>query len=358
MSKTTDYRALTPAEIQELENRSCTCDRWSEVMVGEGFSPIHFKHVHFSGKIRLGRFDTEYELEGGVKRHAGIYHACLHNCTVHDNVFICKVLRYIANYEIGADSYIENVELLATTEASCFGNGTEVAVLNETGGREIRIYDHLSSHVAYILAMYRHRTATIDRINRFITDYCESIRSAVGKIGQHVTIVNCGTIKNLKVGDHTRIEGANLLVNGSINSNASDPIYIGEGVIAKNFIFSSGAQITDASLVENCFIGQGTQIGKHFSIYDSLYFCNCQGFHGEACAIFGGPYTVTHHKSSLLIAGMFSFLNAGSGSNQSNHMYKLGPIHQGVVERGSKTTSDSYILWPAKVGPFSLVMGR
>jgi hypothetical protein len=80
--------------------------------------------------------------------------------------------------------------------------------------------------------------------------------------------------------------------------------------------------------------------------------------HGEACAIFAGPYTVTHHKSTLLIAGMFSFLNAGSGSNQSNHMYKLGPIHQGVAERGAKTTSDSYLLWPSKVGAFSLVMGR
>ena len=70
------------------------------------------------------------------------------------------------------------------------------------------------------------------------------------------------------------------------------------------------------------------------------------------------PYTVTHHKSTLLIAGMFSFMNAGSGSNQSNHMYKLGPIHQGTLERGAKTTSDSYILWPARVGAFSLVMGR
>ena len=39
-------------------------------------------------------------------------------------------------------------------------------------------------------------------------------------------------------------------------------------------------------------------------------------------------------------------------------MYKLGPIHQGIVERGSKTTSDSYILWPARIGAFSLVMGR
>jgi hypothetical protein len=39
-------------------------------------------------------------------------------------------------------------------------------------------------------------------------------------------------------------------------------------------------------------------------------------------------------------------------------MYKLGPVHQGVVERGSKTASDSYMLWPAKVGAFTVVMGR
>jgi hypothetical protein len=39
-------------------------------------------------------------------------------------------------------------------------------------------------------------------------------------------------------------------------------------------------------------------------------------------------------------------------------MYKLGPIHQGIIERGGKTTSDSYILWPAKIGAFSLIMGR
>ena len=39
-------------------------------------------------------------------------------------------------------------------------------------------------------------------------------------------------------------------------------------------------------------------------------------------------------------------------------MYKLGPIHQGIMERGSKTTSDSYLLWPARIGPYTLIMGR
>jgi len=74
--------------------------------------------------------------------------------------------------------------------------------------------------------------------------------------------------------------------------------------------------------------------------------------------VFAGPYTVTHHKSSLLIAAMFSFYNAGSGTNQSNHMYKLGPVHEGKLERGSKTGSFSYMMWPCRVGPFSVVLGK
>ena len=114
----------------------------------------------------------------------------------------------------------------------------------------------------------------------------------------------------------------------------------------------------DEAALIRCFVGQACHLGHLFSAHDSLFFSNCQGENGEACAVFAGPYTVTMHKSSLLIAGMFSFLNAGSGSNQSNHLYKLGPIHQGIVERGSKTTSDSYLLWPAKIGAFSLIMGR
>jgi hypothetical protein len=74
--------------------------------------------------------------------------------------------------------------------------------------------------------------------------------------------------------------------------------------------------------------------------------------------LFAGPYTVTHHKSTLMIAGLFSFYNAGSGTNQSNHMYKLGPVHQGVFERGCKTGSFSYVLFESHIGAFSVVIGK
>lgn len=129
-------------------------------------------------------------------------------------------------------------------------------------------------------------------------------------------------------------------------------------MIADDFIVQDGSSIEDCTRITRCYVGQSCDLGHGYSASDSLFFCNCQEENGEACAVFAGPFTVTHHKSTLLIAGMFSFMNAGSGSNQSNHMYKLGPIHQGALERGSKTSSDSYILWPARIGAFSLVMGR
>ena len=129
-------------------------------------------------------------------------------------------------------------------------------------------------------------------------------------------------------------------------------------MVGDDFIISSGSSVEDGVTFSRCFIGQACHLGRNYSATDSLFFSNCRGENGEACSIFAGPFTVTHHKSTLLIAGMFSFMNAGSGSNQSNHMYKLGPIHQGILERGAKTASDSYILWPARVGAFSLVMGR
>ena len=309
-------------------------------------------------EVRLGKFEGEFTLPGGIRKHAGLRHVTLHNVAVGDNCCIENIQNYIANYEIGEETFIENVNVMYVDGVSRFGNGVEVSVLNETGGREVLINDKLSAHLAYIEALYRHRPALVSRLKELTDAYSGKHASDVGQIGCHVTIINTGAVKNVRIGDYARIEGASSLQNGSINSNALAPVHVGCGVICEDFIMSSGAHVDDGAMLSRCFVGQACRLGHNYSATDSLFFSNCQGENGEACAIFAGPYTVTHHKSTLLIAGMFSFMNAGSGSNQSNHMYKLGPIHQGGLERGAKTTSDSYILWPARVGVFSLVMGR
>ena len=353
-----EYRHLTKAEIAVLESQYCHAADWNCVMVKEGFTPDHISGTRFSGDVRLGVFEKDFKLPGGIAKHSGIFQATLHNVTIGDNCCIENVKNYIANYEIGDGCFIENVDILLTDGESTFGNGVEAAVMNETGGREVMIYDRLSAQQAYVMALWRHKAGAISKLREMILDYCAGVRSSVGKIGNNVIIADAGYIKNVKIGDCCKIEGTSRLKNGSINSNAAAPVHIGVGVIGDDFVICSGSSVEDGVTFSRCFIGQSVKLGHNYSASDSLFFSNCQGENGEACAIFAGPYTVTHHKSTLLIAGMFSFMNAGSGSNQSNHMYKLGPIHQGIMERGAKTASDSYILWPAKVGAFSLVMGR
>ena len=352
------YRNLTPEEIKALQEHSCTAADWSDVMVADGFSPEYVWHTRMSGKIRIGAFNKEFELPGGMKKHSGLYHVTLHNVTINDDCLIENVKNYIANYSIGSGCFIENVDLIMTDGISSFGNGVEVAVMSEAGGREVTIFDRLTAQMAYVLALYRHRPKLIASIKEMIGRYVQSVSSETGFIGSDVTIVDTGYIKNVKIGDCCKIEGAARLKNGTINSNVHAPVHIGVNVISDDFIISSGSSIEDGVTFSRCFIGQACKLGHNYSATDSLFFSNSQGENGEACSIFAGPFTVTHHKSTLLIAGMFSFMNAGSGSNQSNHMYKLGPIHQGIMERGAKTTSDSYILWPAKIGAFTLVMGR
>lgn len=352
------YRALHEEEIRQLERQGCSAQDWADIAIDEALQLKYLREVRFSGKCRIGRFEKSFTMAGGIQKHSGIFHATLHNVTVGDDCCIENIKNYIANYDIAHDCFIENVDIILVDGRTTFGNGVEVAVMNETGGREVTIHTSLTAHEAYMVAMYRHRPQLVARLKALARDYASQRASDRGQIAEHCTIVDTGYIKNLYVGPYTKIEGAGRLKNGSLMSREESPIHIGYGVIADDFIVQDGSCVEDGTTLTRCYVGQACVMGHGYSANDSLFFANCQEENGEACSIFAGPFTVTHHKSTLLIAGMFSFMNAGSGSNQSNHMYKLGPIHQGALERGAKTTSDSYILWPARIGAFSLVMGR
>jgi len=352
------YRSLSIGEIRGLEAAGCRSNSWESVFVKDPFNAERIQNVTFSGVVRLGLFNGVARERCGLPLMHGIRNAHIHNCTIADNVTIADITGFIANYDIGEGVVIRNCGHISTEGLTSFGNGTRVAVLNETGGREVPIWDRLTSHMAYIITLYRHRPAAIAEIEKLIDDYAETVKSDRGEIGSGSYIAGCGTIKNVRIGNGAIIEDISRLAEGSVNSSFKDPVYIGNDVIMDHFIICSGSKVNDAAVIDKCFIGQGCTLSKQYSAENSLFFSNCGGYHGEACSIFAGPFTVTHHKSTLLIAGIFSFMNAGSGSNQSNHMYKLGPIHQGIMERGSKTTSDSYVLWPSRIGPFTLVVGR
>jgi NDP-sugar pyrophosphorylase family protein len=351
------YRPLNNSEITALQNQGCFSSDWSKIEVSASFSTDAIHQVRFSGAVKLGNLGGTLQTNQGETLTSGLYSCKIENCEIGNDVLIDNV-QLVKNYRIEDRVIIEHTHSVAVNASSSFGNGFEIEVLNEGGGRELKIFDRLSSQLAYILVSYRHDAKLISAINGMIDAYAAECSSTTGTIGTGTRILNAGTLSEVNLGAHAYVCGAALLKNGTIVSRAEAPAYVGENVIAKNFIMLSGSKVDGGALVDKSFVGQGVEIGKQFSAENSVFFANSEAFHGEAVSVFAGPYTVTHHKSSLLIAGMYSFYNAGSGTNQSNHMYKLGPLHQGILERGSKTGSFAYLLWPCRIGAYSVVMGK
>jgi len=353
-----NHRPLTAEQIKTLQQQFCTAEDWGKIKVADGFDARRVRNTAFLGPVFIGSLSGSVKTAQGLEKSAGIYNSTISNCSIADNVRISNVSVHIASYDIGPGVCIEDVATMQTNPAASFGNGIEVEVINEAGGREVILFNELSSQFAYLSCLHRYREKLMEKLAAIAKNYAQSICCDRGTVGRGARICSTTEIIDVNVGPYAVVKGACSVTNGTILSSQQAPATVGAGVIAKDFIIAEGACVTSGAILEKVFVGQGCQIGKQFSAENCLFFANCEAFHGEACAVFAGPYTVTHHKSTLLIAGIFSFYNAGSGTNQSNHMYKLGPVHEGKFERGTKTGSFSYTMWPCRTGPFSVVLGK
>ena len=351
-----EFRKLKENEIDFLKSQGCISQSWDKILI-KNVDLSRIKDVTFHGKIKINELNGSVRYHNNLKVHASINRATLIDVFINGNVYINNIGRFIANYKIQNGVIIENAGAIYMEGESSFGNGVETSPIMEGNGRSVKIFYRLNSHIAYIVAMYRHKKLMRDNINKIIDDYAKSKTKRFGKIKKHAQIINARLIKNSLIDPYATIENTDEINNTTVISTKECPSYIGTSVILKDSIVLKGAHIVDGTVIKKAFIGEGVKLGRQFSCEDSLLFANCEGEHGEMFSIFAGPYTVTHHKATLLIASYFSFFNAGSATNQSNHMYKLGPYHHGFMERGCKTGSNSYILWPSHIGAFSTVIG-
>ena len=352
------YRQLTSEEVLILKENSCWAEDWSRVVVADGFLPNFFHRVMFYGDIQLGTFDKQVEVSSGFTKHSGINDATLRNVTVGDNCLIEKVGNFINNYTIGADCYISNICTMETTEGATYGEGHLVSVLNEMGDGNVILFTELNSQLAAFMVKHFNDRQLKETIHRMVKEDVKLTNPERGTIGNGVKIINTKEITNTVVCDDCEISGASRLSDCTIMSSKDDSVYIGTGVICENSIISNGCSITNSVKMQDCFVGEACQITNGFTAEASIFFANSFMANGEACAAFCGPFSASHHKSSLLIGGEFSFYNAGSNTNFSNHAYKMGPMHYGTLERGTKTASGAYVLMPAKIGAFSVCFGK
>ena len=351
-------RQLTDEEITILEDRSCWAEDWTNVHVSEDFKPNYMHRVMLYGQINIGAFEKNIEVSRGFLKHSGINNATLRNVTVGDNCLIENIGNFINNYTIGDDCHISNVSSMETTDGATYGEGNLISVLNEVGDGNVILFSDLNSQFAAFMVKHFGDRSLKDAIRRLINEEVERNRQDQAYIGNNVKIVNTKEITNTVINDFCEINGAARLSDCTILSSPNSNVYIGTGVICENSIISEGSSIINSVKMQDCFVGEACQISNGFTASSSVFFANSYMSNGEACAAFCGPFTASHHKSSLLIGGMFSFYNAGSATNFSNHAYKMGPMHYGVLERGTKTASGAYVLMPANIGTFSVCFGK
>lgn len=353
-----EYRQLDEKEIRQLEDNNCWAEDWQRVMVADEFNPNAVRNVTFYGDVKLGSFDKSIEVSKTFMRRTGVYNATLRNVTIGNNSLVENVGNYINNYVIGSDCYISNICTMETTEGATYGEGNIISVLNEVGEGNVVSYHGLTSQIAALMVRHAGNNAFRTAIRRLVAEYIQRTTPDTGTIGNGVKIVNTKEVTNTVVYNDCEINGAARISDCTIMSSPEASVFIGTGVICENSIIAHGSSIINSVKMQDCFVGEACKLSNGFTAAQSVFFANSYMSNGEACAAFCGPFSSSHHKSSLIIGGMFSFYNAGSATNFSNHAYKMGPIHYGTLERGSKTASGAYLLMPAHIGTFSVCFGK
>ena len=353
-----DYRPLTSEEIEVLKSNDCWAEDWTSVNVSENFKPNFMHRVMLYGEVNIGGFDKNVEVSQGFVKHSGINNATLRNVTIGDDCLIENVGNFINNYTIGDDCYISNISTMETTEGATYGEGNLVSVLNEVGEGNVILFSDLNSQLAAFMVKHFSDKELKEKIRLLIKSDIDTKMPERGQIGNNVKIINTKEITNCVINDFCEVNGASRLSDCTLLGSIHGNVYIGTGVIAENSIIAEGSSVINSVKIQDCFIGETCQLSNGFTASASVFFANSYMSNGEACAAFCGPFTASHHKSSLLIGGMFSFYNAGSATNFSNHAYKMGPMHWGILERGSKTASGAYLLMPATLGTYSVCFGK
>ena len=351
-------RNLTEEEINILDDNGCWAEDWSTITVSDDFVPKYMHRVVLYGEVQIGSFSKNVEVSPGFCKHSGINNATLRNVSVGDDCLIENIGSFIYNYTIGNDCYISNVSTIETTEGATYGQGNLISVLNEVGDGNIILFNGLNSQIAALMISHNRDKEFWAAMRRLISEDIKATSPDRGTIGDGVKIVNTKEITNTVIGDECEVSGAARLSDVTILSSPNATVYIGTGVICENSIINHGSSLINSVKMQDCFVGEACKISNGFTASQSVFFANCFMSNGEACAAFCGPFTASHHKSSLLIGAQFSFYNAGSATNFSNHAYKMGPLHWGILERGTKTASGAYILMPATIGTFSVCFGK
>ncbi|MHC4131217.1 MAG: DUF4954 family protein, partial [Planctomycetota bacterium] len=198
-----------------------------------------------------------------------------------------------------------------------------IDIMNETGCRQVLPFDGMISADAYMWAKYRDDKLLQEKLKEITQKSFDSRRGFYGQVGSQCVIKNSRILKDVNIGCHCYIKGANKLKNLTINSDEGEPVQIGEGVEMVNGIIGFGCHIFYGCkavrfiLANNSNLKYGARLINSFLGDNSTISC-CEVLNN---LIF--PAHEQHHNNSFLIATVVlgqSNIAAGAtvGSNHNS----------------------------------------
>lgn len=315
----------SPEMIRQLEANRCWAQDWSRVRLPEGFHANRLFDVKFFGDVELGLFTAHgIEAGDGVVLPAGVYNAVLIDCTVGDDCLIFNV-GTLARTTVGPRSAIVNTRVVSGRPGTTtFGNGRDVAIVIETGGREVKWYAELTLPVATAVAQERGNRPLQEEYADFIRRYVEAARCERTLIGEGVRISSTGRVVNSFIGPFAVIDNAVKVENSTVLSSREEPVEILDAAYVNSACVQWGARVASASQVDRSVLCEHAGTDRHGRVLHSIIGPNTNIAGGEVTASLVGPFVGFHHQA-LLIAALWpeGRGNVAYGANVgSNHTSK------------------------------------
>lgn len=343
-------RHLTPAEISVLDDNlnSSEDPSWQNVFVDANesyFDPTLIKNSYFGGWVILGRLCSAKLKYHDLELVTGIYRSQLKNVVTGDDNVIQNV-SYLENYRLGSRVMLFNIQEMACTLHSKFGNGILkqgepesnriwISVSNENGGRNILPFEKMISADAYLWSRYRDDQELMQRFKE-MTEYGNSRNlDTYGTVDDDAVIKNTKLIKDSKIGSCTYIKGALKIKNVTILSTEDAVSQIGEGVEIVNGIMGEGSHVFYQAVAVRFVIGKNCQLKYGARLINSVLGDNSTV---SCCEILNNlifPFHEQHHNSSFLIATtVMGQSNIAAGATIGSNHNSRSPDGEIIAGRG------------------------
>lgn len=345
----TKFRKLKPSEIKVLARNANRSDDWNKVLVSDEFNPQLVQNCTFYGLIRIGKLEPCFREFHNLRMPVGLYNSTIISCDIGDNVVIDNV-NFMSHYIVGNDVMLVNIQEIATTDHSKFGNGVLkkgekesvriwMEICNENAGRSVLPFVGMLAADAWLWSKYRDDEKLLQQFKSFTDQQFDTNRGYYGKIGERSVIKNCSIIKDVWIGSDAYIKGANKLKNLTINSSPEAKSQIGEGCELVNGIVGYGCRIFYGVKAVRFMLGSNSQLKYGARLINSYLGDNSTISCCEVLNSLIFPAHEQHHNNSFLCAAtVMGQSNMAAGATIGSNHNSRGADGEIVAGRG---------FWPA-----------